>query len=420
MTPDEVRTRLAAAVEPLDPSPDAYRWLRANVSRRRTAWVTWAAAGAAVLVTVVAAVAVTRPGPERGGVAGDLDGDGRADTAVVVESGPRLDPEWRWGVRVAYATGETRTVWYSGEMFRYVDQPKEVAGYADLDGDGRDEVVVRTYGGNGLDAYVVLAGTEWVRKSAPDEVNAFLVDSGSGWGCAELDATHDGLEVYTAGERLGDVGRGVLALEGARLRVLDVPDDDKWAWARLGRVECGALSLPVQPSAVHDDVDGDGTADRARLVEEPGRWGVRVELSATGPATTWLPDDVEPGTPRVEWLVDLAGDGRAEVVVGLDPLGDETRRSMVLTLVDGTLTWLREGNDVKLLREERPSSYGCADVLPEPGRELLELRVSDGSWVLLVSRIVDGHLVFGESDKGTGTPPRLGSCVPLEWQMRGR
>jgi hypothetical protein len=156
-----------------------------------------------------------------GGTAGDVDGDGRPDTATVVESGPRGDPDWRFGVRVAMTTAGPRTAWATPGAGG--NDGQSVEGYADVNADGRAEVVVQvgTTASAGLSQLVTLAGDRLVLVETYD-LWAGLVEGGEGgWGCA------DG-QLYTvvAGETGGTVTW--FRLDGDRL-VETGREEKEWA-----------------------------------------------------------------------------------------------------------------------------------------------------------------------------------------------
>ncbi|HWL37893.1 MAG TPA: VCBS repeat-containing protein [Frankiaceae bacterium] len=80
--------------------------------------------------------------PPADATAGDMDGDRKPDTVTIVESGKdRTASTWRWGLRVALTGGGTKTLWndYGVES----QEGQSVTGFADLDEDGRLEVVVQ-------------------------------------------------------------------------------------------------------------------------------------------------------------------------------------------------------------------------------------------------------------------------------------
>jgi hypothetical protein len=90
----------------------------------------------------------------RAAVECDVDGDGHADRAAVVESGPREAPDWRFGVRVTMSTLGEQTAWQDeGAGF---NDGQELLGITDVNGDGHGEVVVQV-GTSASERYVGIA-----------------------------------------------------------------------------------------------------------------------------------------------------------------------------------------------------------------------------------------------------------------------
>jgi hypothetical protein len=305
MNPDELRTRLAAATEPVSPPPSSYGWLRGNIARRRRiALGTYAGltAAAVAAVAVTAAVAlprhetsgVTAPigtptdqpsgsptaspsataasptaspaatgGPDGNAVAygapatGDVDGDGRADTATLVHApAPQASPRWRWGVRAVLSRYGTQTIWqpYGTDS----NEAQALGGVEDMNGDGSAEIVASGGGtafGRSYEVAVVVGGRlTWVTDGAR---HAFFMaeqrpdDTDSGFGCAELAAASPGRELYQVAAASKDNGatwtatRTLYRLTGGRV-VQAGTQSTSWrgAAAPVGYqsgVHCGAL-----------------------------------------------------------------------------------------------------------------------------------------------------------------------------------
>jgi hypothetical protein len=258
MNPDELRTRLNAAVEPVEAPPASYGRLKTNIARRRRlALGTYAGVAAAAVAAVAVTAAVALPRHETSGVtaptgtptdqpsdrptasltaapatptatgpatgpataaatggpdgnvvafgstaSGDVDGDGRFDTVSLVHPPvPQTSPRWRWGVRAALSRYGTQTVWqpYGTDS----NEAQALGGVEDMNGDGYAEIVASGGGtafGRSFELAVVVGGRlAWVTNGAQ---HAFFRSeqrpdhTDSGFGCAELAAASPGRELY--------------------------------------------------------------------------------------------------------------------------------------------------------------------------------------------------------------------------------
>ncbi|HWL37891.1 MAG TPA: hypothetical protein VNQ77_17025 [Frankiaceae bacterium] len=262
MTPDEFRERAATAVEPLQPSPASYEWLRANVARRRvrTRLVTAAAAAAVVGLAGAGYAALphgdsaarphtgatqlmTRdtgptvsPSPERTmigpkpytrpTVAMDLDGDGKVDTARIVEE------PGRWGVEVERTERGKATVWMPGLLGRYAHA---IVASTNVDDDYRAEVVVDVSDDPALEELVVLIPVgmrDLVWLAEADGAVAILRQGTDGevrhsYGCADERDAGLGRVVIRQTKHVRGDARHVYTVVNGRLRfVRDVPGTD--------------------------------------------------------------------------------------------------------------------------------------------------------------------------------------------------
>jgi hypothetical protein len=127
----------------------------------------------------------------------DVDGDGRPEPVTMVESGPRGDPGWRYGVRAEMTTAGAQTAWAPAGSGG--NPGRALAGSADVNADGRYEVAVRVgrTGAATLHALVTFDGSRLVLLDL-DLWTGRVNDEVNGWYCA------DGLLHTTeAGEREG-------------------------------------------------------------------------------------------------------------------------------------------------------------------------------------------------------------------------
>jgi hypothetical protein len=305
MTPDELRTRLNAAVEPVEAPPASYGWLKTNIARRRRlALGTYAGLTAAAVAAVAVTAAVALPRHETSGVtapigtptdrpsdsptaspsataasptaspaatggpdgnvvafgstaSGDVDGDGRFDTVTLVHPPvPQTSPRWRWGVRAVLSRYGTQTIWqpYGTDS----NEAQALGGVEDMNGDGSAEIVASGGGtafGRSFEVVVVVGGRlAWVTDGAR---HAFFTaeqrpdHTDSGFGCAELAAASPGRELYRVAAASRDNGatwtatRTLYHLTGGRLVQVGTQSTSwRGAAAPVGYqsgVHCGSL-----------------------------------------------------------------------------------------------------------------------------------------------------------------------------------
>ncbi|HVF06025.1 MAG TPA: hypothetical protein VNA20_14385 [Frankiaceae bacterium] len=174
----------------------------------------------------------------------DVDGDGAPDRVALVESGDRAADTWRFGVRVLLATGAERVAWYPpGEGF---NDAQEVAGSADVDGDGAAEVAVllgttvsaRHYG------LVTLAGDRLT--VVPGTLQAERVPGRTrSWGCR--DGRVHRLTVHREGDRFRGALRyyrltaGRLVADGTATRTWSATRRPPPGYGGRAAVRCGSV-----------------------------------------------------------------------------------------------------------------------------------------------------------------------------------
>lgn len=137
--------------------------------------------------------------PPADATTGDMDGDRKPDRATIVESGTdRTASTWRWGLRVALTGGGSKTLWndYGAES----NEGQSITGFADLDEDGRLEVVVQP-GSTATSAFQVFATLVdgelvWVTLGG-ERFDVEESDSPElrGFGCAEVASGSAGREL---------------------------------------------------------------------------------------------------------------------------------------------------------------------------------------------------------------------------------
>jgi hypothetical protein len=303
------------------------------------------------LITVVGTSGVRRPGwprtfeslpqpafPSGEPAVGDLDGDGVAEIVACVVSG---GAERRVFLVALRADGTDLPGWP-------VEAPGGPAGcppggvlLADLDGDGRPEVL-RAFGGGTVVARRAdgspLDG--WPARLGPDaqgrtrEINAELAAGDlDGDGAREVILLESGLR-----PRLAAVGRNGDPMPGFPLTLGEVTDRQAPVAADLdgdGRAEVVASTLPFsgeidpgggEPTAAAplDEGAGEGTADETSAVP-----GVLRVLRADGSMAAGWPRTLDEGGPWGPIVADILGDARPEILqqdgdrlLGFDAAGD--------------------------------------------------------------------------------------------------
>ncbi|QDU68693.1 right-handed parallel beta-helix repeat-containing protein [Engelhardtia mirabilis] len=290
----------------------------------------------------------------------DINDDGIADLAV---GAPRDDDNG----------AESGSVFvYSGldglELHQYVGLPGErlgaVLALADLDGDGRDDLVAST---PGTQAAVGFSGA-WLRSTAiaeaPSASEVLLVVSGPGSFGTSIaglgDLTGDGSEEFAVGSPAFDALGGLLPDAGA----IDIYSGS--TGTLLYRIEGSQAGAGLGTSLARiPSVDGDGLDELA--VGSPWFDGVagedcgRVQLYSGD----WLRQSAQGGSPagtptlwvvqgttaldrfgyRARNLGDMGGDGIADVGVGAPRTGNVTNggAARVLSGIDGTELFAQGG-----------------------------------------------------------------------------
>ena len=180
---------------------------------------------------------------QAGAVAADLDGDGRKEILVAIVDQPRT----QYVVRAFQADGTPYTAW-AAPVFDA--RQYELPAAADLDRDGRPEIVL-VDGMNGADARVrVLDHTGATRPGWPVAINTdFSLARNGGFSIGDLD--RDGRDEIVVGVRGGLL---VLGPDGTAQTTIEVP----------------TLSVPAQ--ALIADLDADGFPDMLTKYEFGFLW----------------------------------------------------------------------------------------------------------------------------------------------------
>jgi N,N-dimethylformamidase beta subunit-like protein/VCBS repeat protein len=213
----------------------------------------------------------------------DVDGDGLADACARGAGGlfcARGRGDGTFDTATRWAAAPFRNLDGSDAPDRY-----RTLRFGDLDGDGRDDVCMRT----AADISCALARADRFADATP-------------WSTRFAGATHANWELVDVD---GDGRMDLCGVDGGQL-----------ACARSdgGRFVDGATSLPVAPAAAvrFADLDGDGRSDACIFASD----GVGCALSdgqGFVPASTWHQEPAGGPAATITWLVDVDGDGRADL-----------------------------------------------------------------------------------------------------------
>jgi hypothetical protein len=234
------------------------------------------------------------PGAGVGLALADLDADGDLDVAgffanVFVEEG--ADP--RSGIRVLRNDGAG--IFGAPEELLLADAPAALAA-GDLDADGDIDLVLTTEGLNSLDRF---AGLQVLRN---DGAGRFSPD-------ALLPRDEHRPDSLVAADFDGD-GIADIAIGDSALGQVDVLLNDG-----AGGLASAGLHLGVEGGGVAaltaQDFNGDGRLDLAFL---SGRKNSSLSLLTGGGAGEFFQEDLRVGPTRSFSLLDLDGDGRAELL----------------------------------------------------------------------------------------------------------
>jgi len=263
----------------------------------------------------------------------DLDGDGRAELLVASPWGVGVLEQSGAHVRTRYlARNGTR---FGGWLLNTVDNRLGPTG--DFDGDGRDEVFVTSpwgvgiwrLGGGGFDAVTMAANGTAIGAWVVDTAETRFVGIG--------DVNGDGRAEILA---QGPSGVAILTLSGASLGVVA---------SGANGTRFGEWLVNTRDNTFHPlgDVDGDGRAEI--LASSP--WGLGVlEMSGSTLTSRHM---VRNGTRIGGWLVnsldnryllagDYDGDGRDEVLIA-SPWGvgicEESAGSLRMSMMASNGTW---------------------------------------------------------------------------------
>ena len=293
----------------------------------------------------------------------DLDGDGFKEILYPSYDG-RLHAYWldktekyNWPFEV-----------YTGGAYRFASEPL----VADLDGNGKAEVIFTTWTQKGSN---LLGDLKIVNWQGTQLFSVPLPPTGADWGgalpaptLANIDDDGD-LEIL-----VGSTHTGLLAYDipgTANAKVL-------WGTGRGNYQRTGYVSAsnPLSPRAINSDLDGNGTDDLAGLSSAGG-----IYYTTTLGAWTNIP-----GVLAQLRVGDLNGDGRADLA-GLAENGSiwYTMNLSTWTPIPGRLTQLRVGDlngdghaDLAGLASDGSiwSTTNLNTWTPIPGR-LAQLRVGD-------------------------------------------
>jgi len=243
---------------------------------------------------------------------GDVNGDGVFDVAV---GAPELLNN-RWGEVYAFSGATGSQLWVFREPPYPGKQPIAslglfIAPAADLDGDGRRDLLAAAPFHDNTGAGTILGGSVFVLSGASGTTirshqAAPAVDNGffGGTLSAVGDQNGDGVEDYLIGHRGTDEALLYSGASGALLRSIQLPADagsGLIAFARAG------------------ERDGDGREDfwvgipeskRALLLN--GQGSVLITLSDQGVAT---PNSLQGFASRLARVADLNGDGKPELLI---------------------------------------------------------------------------------------------------------
>ena len=305
-------------------------------------------------------------------VASDIDGDGVADLVVANQIGDE-----RGGtVEVLLAAGRGRRAFRRLPAVPAGFGPLAVAA-ADLDGDGRNDVVVATKSG----AAVVL-----LRNQGGALADRLRSDDASGLDAARVDLT---LQAAVVGVHVADLDG-----DGRPEVIAGTADRKLHVFRRRGKGpldfdENQVVPLAFEPSAIaSSQVDGDGFLD---VVAGGSAWP-RLAVLASGPGGQLGPPRETPGTTRGTAylaLADLDDDHHVDAVSadwGTHPDGEGP-----------TMLWSRDDaafatTDARSLARRPVSGVAVADLDGKDGPDVAVTLLEAGAFgVLLHGPVVRGR-----------------------------
>jgi hypothetical protein len=234
----------------------------------------------------------------------DLDGDGTLDLVV----GSKIDPAApESGVLLVFrnegSAGAPRL--RLTDTLRVAEAYNQAPAFADLDGDGRLDLVLGTWSGDVLYFRGEAADASGIPRFAQDSTRSFRLPRGSNATPALVDIDGDGdLDLF--------VGQSNGAISFYRNGGSPTAPRFELAEERVDEITVGRRSAPT-----FHDVDGDGLPDLIVGREEGGMVVYRNTGTATAPGFVERTDLALPLPPMSSpFLADLDGDGVADLVSG--------------------------------------------------------------------------------------------------------